>query len=153
MLLSNGRLYEGLFILSRVWSVHFCFTSHLLSSLRGSFNKVTFWQVNWAFYSVRLVLKLLVKVNVEVTAEVTFVGRLVQFSYLIFLAHITLLLDVGFRVAVLYRLGPLSAENWLRFWILFASQRMIVICWQCVGKTLARLHMVDDHRSVSLSSR
>ena len=72
---------------------------------------MTFWQVNWAFNSVRLVLKLLVKVNVEVTAEVTFVGRLVQFSYLIFLAHITLLLDVGFRVAVLYRLGTLSAEN------------------------------------------
>ena len=75
---------------------------------------MTFRQVNRAFNSVRLVLKLLVQVNVEVTAEVALVCWLLQLPYLIFLAHIALLLDVGFRIAELHRLEPLSPENCLR---------------------------------------
>ena len=152
MLLRNRRFDERLLVLCRVRSINFHLTPHLLSSFRWSFYIVTFRQINRSFNSVCLVLKLLVQVNVEVTAEVALVCWLLQLPYIIFLAHITLLLDVGFRIAELHRLGPLSPENCLRLWILLTSQRMIVILWQCVGQTLAGLPMVDDNGPVSLGS-
>jgi len=88
MLLRATRFDERLLVLSRVRSVLFNFTFHILSSFGWSFYVVTFRQVYRAFNSVSKVLKLLVKVDVEVTAVVALVFWLVLLPHLIFLAHI-----------------------------------------------------------------